>query len=116
MVSIQPTPTADIHPINRQLDELVRQIVLAVHPLKIVLFGSAARDQFGPHSDLDLLVVMPDGTHRRKTAQQLYRTITAVSVPFDLVVVTSGDLALHGDNPGLIYRAALAEGRTLYAV
>lgn len=55
------------------LTELVRRIVQTVQPKRIILFGSAARGQMGPHSDLDLLVIMPDGTHRRQTAQTLYR-------------------------------------------
>lgn len=48
------------------LNELVRRIVEAVHPLKILLFGSAARSQMGPNSDLDIPVVMPDGVHHRR--------------------------------------------------
>ncbi len=43
------------------IEVLVRHIVEAVRPRRIVLFGSAARGQMGPESDLDLLVVMPDG-------------------------------------------------------
>jgi predicted nucleotidyltransferase len=51
------------------LDGLVRRIVQAVHPLRIILFGSAARGQMGPHSDLDVLVVMPDGIHPQMIAR-----------------------------------------------
>jgi hypothetical protein len=29
------------------LDELVRRVVDSVHPLRIILFGSAARDEIG---------------------------------------------------------------------
>jgi predicted nucleotidyltransferase len=62
-----------MHPDSQAIDELVRRIVEAVHPRRIVLFGSAARGEMGPNSDLDVLVIMPDGTHRRKTAQEIYR-------------------------------------------
>jgi predicted nucleotidyltransferase len=101
--------------IQAQLDELIRQIVEAVHPLRIILFGSAARDHIGPDSDLDLLIVMPDGTHRRHAAQYLYRSIHGVTTPFDLVVATPSDLQKYRHNPGLIYRTILEEGRTVYA-
>ena len=97
------------------LDTIVRRIVEIVQPVKIILFGSAALGTAGPDCDFDLLVVMPEGTHRRRTAQLLYRQITGVGVPFDLVVATTSDLATHGENPGLIYKTALMEGRTLYA-
>jgi predicted nucleotidyltransferase len=39
------------------LQEIVRRIVAAVRPEKIILFGSAAREEMGPDSDLDLLVI-----------------------------------------------------------
>jgi predicted nucleotidyltransferase len=98
-----------------QLDDLVRRIVEAVHPLRIILFGSAARGGTTPDSDVDLLVVMPEGTHRRHTAQHLYRSICGVTIPFDVLVATRGDLERHRDNPGLVYRTILREGKTIYA-
>jgi len=98
-----------------QLEDLIRKIVAAVHPLRIILFGSAARNETGPDSDLDVLVVMPDGTHRRHTAQYLYREIRGITTPFDLLVATPSDLEWHRDNPGLIYREILRAGRTVYA-
>jgi len=97
------------------VDTLVRQIVEAVQPLKLILFGSAARGELGPSSDLDLLIVMPEGSHRRKTAQYLYRHIGGVDLPFDLVVATRQDLAEHEHNIGLIYRDVLREGKEVYA-
>ena len=39
------------------LDEVVQRIVAVADPEKIILFGSAARGELGPDSDLDLLVV-----------------------------------------------------------
>jgi predicted nucleotidyltransferase len=97
------------------LDQLIQQIVEIVHPLRIILFGSAARGKIGPNSDIDVLVVMPEGTHRRRTAQFLYRQITGVGVPFDLLVATPSDLEKYKNNIGLIYRTVLREGRELYA-
>ena len=104
-----------MQPDQQQLTELVRQIVEAVHPLRLVLFGSAARGDMRADSDLDLLVVVPEGTHRRHTAQFLYRHLRGVTVPFELIVATPSDLERYGRNPSLIYRAALEEGQALYA-
>jgi predicted nucleotidyltransferase len=103
-----------------QADEIVirdlsQQIVAAVHPLRIILFGSAAGGQARADSDIDLVVVMSEGTHRRRTAQLLCRTIHGIRVPFDLIVATPGDLERHRDNPGLIYYAIARHGRTIYA-
>jgi predicted nucleotidyltransferase len=97
------------------VDRLVQIVVASVRPLRIILFGSAARGEMGPDSDLDVLVVMPPGTHRRKTAQRLYRQIVGLGVPFDIVVATPEDLELHRSNSGLIYQTILREGMQVYA-
>ena len=103
-----------MHPDPRAIDELVRRIVEAVHPRRIVLFGSAARGEMGPNSDLDVLVIMPDGTHRRKTAQEIYRRMWGFGFAKDIVVVTESDVREYGMNPYLIIKNALEEGRELY--
>lgn len=101
--------------VQEQLARLVEVIVAEVSPLRIVLFGSAARGEMTGSSDLDLLVVMPDGSPRRETAKLLYGRIRGVRVPFDIVVATPCDLERYGSSPGLIYREILREGRELYA-
>jgi hypothetical protein len=58
---------------------------------------------------------MPDGTHKRQTAQRLYRELRGLPVPIDILVTTQGDLDRQRDNPGLIYGTVLREGRQLYA-
>jgi predicted nucleotidyltransferase len=97
------------------IDRLVQMVVTAVRPLRIVLFGSAARGEMRSDSDVDVLVVMPQGTHRRKTAQRLYRQMGGLGMPFDIVVATPEDLELHRSNPGLIYGTILREGTEVYA-
>jgi Predicted nucleotidyltransferases len=96
------------------LDDLVQRIVQAVHPRRIILFGSAARGQMGPHSDLDVLVVMPDGTHRRQTARRIYRVLSGLGVSKDIVVVTESDVWQFADEPSLVICPALKEGMELY--
>jgi len=104
-----------IEPHSRKIDELVRRIVEIVHPLRVILFGSASRNEIGPESDVDLLVVMPSGTPRRQTAQLLYREIRGIGVPFDIIVAASDDIEKRKDNIGLIYWRVLKEGREVYA-
>jgi predicted nucleotidyltransferase len=97
------------------IESLVQKIVEAVHPLKIILFGSYVRDNANPESDIDVLVVMPEGVHCRRTAQLLYRQIRGLGVPFDVLVSTPSTLEKHKDNIGLIYRTVLKEGKEIYA-
>ncbi|MYE87904.1 nucleotidyltransferase domain-containing protein [Candidatus Poribacteria bacterium] len=97
------------------IEQLMARIIELVQPLRIILFGSAARGEMGPDSDIDVLVVMPDGVRRRQTAQFLYRQIRGLGVPFDILVATPDDLERHQDNIGLIYHSILREGREVYA-
>ena len=100
---------------SKTIDELIQRIVEEVHPLRIILFGAAATGEVGANSDINLLVVMPEGVHRRRIAQFLYQKIIGLGVPFDILVATPEDLRKHKDNIGLIYRTILQEGREVYA-
>jgi predicted nucleotidyltransferase len=95
------------------LAEIVRRIVEAVAPEKIILFGSATRGEMGPDSDLDLLIIK-SGVHRRETARTITRRLIGVPIPIDVIVATPEDLSRFGDSIGMIYRPALREGRTVY--
>ena len=96
------------------LDELVKRIVDAVQPVRIILFGSAARSTMGPDSDLDILVVVRDGVHRRKTAQAIYKCLRGIGLPKDVVVVTESDVRQFGMNPSLVIYPALNQGKDIY--
>ena len=100
---------------QKNIDQLVKSVVEAVKPLKIILFGSAARDDATIESDVDFLVVMPEGIHRRETARYLYRHLGATGIPVDILVATPSDLERHKNNIGLIYRTVLSEGKEIYA-
>jgi uncharacterized protein len=103
------TPSAGL------LDEIVRRIVQVAEPERIVLFGSAARGQMGPDSDLDLLIVRSGVTDTRALATEVRRSLRGLGTAFDIVVATPDDLARYGDSPALLFREAIGRGRTLYA-
>jgi predicted nucleotidyltransferase len=96
------------------LKELVRRIVEGVRPRRILLFGSAVRGNTGPNSDLDILVVMSDGVHRRRIAQDIHLGLLGMGMAKDVVVVTESDVREYGDNPSLVLFSALREGREIY--
>jgi len=98
-----------------KLREAIRRIVEAGKPRRIILFGSAARGQSGPDSDVDLLVVTGDEvTSCRRESVRLRRAVGDVLLALDIVVVPESRLAALGQVPGLVYRVALREGRVLY--
>ena len=96
------------------LQEIVRRIVAAVQPEKIILFGSAAREDMGPDSDLDSLVIK-SCKNRRETARKIRRKLIGIGIPKDIIVATPEDIERYKDTIGLIYRPALSEGKVLYA-
>jgi predicted nucleotidyltransferase len=97
------------------LETLVRRIVEVAHPDRIVLFGSAARGEMGPDSDLDVLVVKSGVEHRRRLAQDIYMNLTGVGVGVDIIVLTPEDIEAQKDSVGSIVGPALDEGRVIYA-
>lgn len=103
------------HPIEQPvLDEIVRRIVEVAQPEKIILFGSAARGESGPDSDVDLLVIK-SGVHRRRLAQAIYMNLFGVGQAVDVVVVTPEDIERYGNSPALVIGPALREGKVIYA-
>lgn len=97
------------------LKETVQRILSVVQPKKVLLFGSASRGEMHKDSDIDLLVVVQSGTHRRKTAQKIYRNMIGVGFAVDIIVVTEDDIEEFKDNIGMIIRPAIEEGKILYA-
>ncbi len=97
------------------LNEIIKRILDVVHPKNIILFGSAVRGEMGADSDIDLLVVVPSGLHRRKTAQKIYRNLIGVGFAVDIVVVLEDDIERFKDRNGMVIQPALKEGKVLYA-
>lgn len=101
--------------LNRIVHEIVGRILTVVKPQKIFLFGSAARNEMRENSDIDLLVVVPNGLHRRRTAQNIYRNLLGVGFAADIVVVNEEDVEKYRDVEGSVIRPAVTEGRIVYA-
>ena len=97
------------------LDEITRRIREVSDPEQIILFGSRARGDFGPDSDLDLLVVKETAESTRAEAGRIYRALRNIPIPVDVVVVRPAYVAQYKDIIGTIVRPALREGKVLYA-
>jgi hypothetical protein len=57
----------------------------------------------GPHSDFDMLVVMPDRADCRAVIKQLYRKLRGLNQAKDLVAVREGDMDQHSADPYLVF-------------
>ncbi len=94
---------------------MVQEIVTRFHPERIILFGSQAREDARTDSDVDLLVVMPDDTNRRKTAIDIMVALAKMPMPQDIIVTTPHEIATRGQLIATVLHTALEEGRELYA-
>jgi predicted nucleotidyltransferase len=68
-----------------KIKEYVRRLVQEFHPHKVILFGSYAYGSPTPDSDVDLLVVMPDGGDPLTKAGEI-RSRVPRTFPLDLIV------------------------------
>ena len=96
------------------LREIVRRIVRAVDPDKIILFGSYAYGQPHRDSDLDILVIMPSDKPRWQRAIPVYEALRGLLLPKDLVVYTPEEVDEWADVPQAFVTTAVRKGRVLY--
>jgi len=98
-----------------ELLALIRdRIVDAYQPVRLVLFGSRARGDAPADSDVDLLVVLPSVSDKRRLAVELRRLLRDLPVGKDIVVTTPDEIAARGGIVGSLLRSALREGRVLF--
>ncbi len=97
------------------MPEVVGRVVEEFDPLRVILFGSRAREDAGPHSDVDLLVVMPDGIEdERRVTMEIRRLLRDMPMAKDVVVTTPEEIERRGHLVGTVLRPALREGKVLY--
>jgi predicted nucleotidyltransferase len=100
--------------IDRTLGRMVKRLVRQFDPDQIILFGSYARGEARPDSDIDLLVVLPLNGSKRAKQVEMRVALHDIRVPKDIIVATPEQVARQRNVIGTIIRPALREGRVLY--
>ena len=95
------------------IDQVVQQIVEKFKPQKIILFGSYARGNPRPESDVDLLIVLDTPLKESKQSLEIRRHL-GVMFGLDLVVYTPQHLIDRVEMGDWFLRDILKEGKVLY--
>lgn len=96
------------------IDEAGRRLATAAPGAKVILFGSRARGDARPDSDLDLLVIEPDEVPKRRAeTARLRRELRGLEVALDVIVVSAKHAEDWGHFKGSMLNEALSEGRVL---
>lgn len=99
---------------DRILAEIVRRIVAAFAPEKIILFGSYADGKPTPDSDVDLLIIQKTNLRRAERTVAISELILPRPFPMDIWVKTPTEIqdALRKNDPFI--QEILSRGRVLY--
>ena len=94
------------------LMEIVSRLLDAAPPgSKVILFGSQARGDADPHSDVDLLVVEPKVADGIAESVRLRRLLRPIRAPVDLIVTSQAHFDYWRDTPNTMYYRAMREGK-----
>ena len=101
---------------GRAIEEMTRRLVEFYQPVRIYLFGSAARGEAGPDSDLDFLVVVADDAPESlMRSSEVYSLLSGFGIPEDVSPWRQSDFEgraafVVASLPATVMR----EGRLLY--
>ncbi|HTV56789.1 MAG TPA: nucleotidyltransferase domain-containing protein [Terriglobia bacterium] len=96
------------------LRDIVRRIVEAAQPEKIIVFGSRARGDARPDSDLDLLVIKESGEPGYLRDAALYRALAGLNAPVDVITYTPEEIRDWSTVPQAFITTAIREGKVVY--
>ena len=100
------------------LYQMVKIIVREVSPETIIFFGSRARGNSRPDSDVDLLIVESEPfspqRSRRKEAMRLYIALKGLNVSKDILLYSREEFDHWKNSKSHVVGRAVREGEVLY--
>lgn len=101
---------------DEHLREPVNLLLRAAPHSKVILFGSYARRDARPDSDVDFLVVEPTVTDRMAEMVRLGEVLRPLGIAADILVVSAERFDYWRDTPNTIVHRAVQEGIVYEAV
>jgi predicted nucleotidyltransferase len=96
------------------LQEVVKRIVAAARPSRVILFGSYGRGDADEGSDLDLMVIVPGAPNQYEEMVRLDKVVGNVGVGVDVLIYSEAEYERRSQVPGTVLYWARKEGRALY--
>lgn len=93
--------------------EAACRLAAAAPDSQVILFGSHARGEADPRSDLDFLVIEPEVENEAEESVRLHHTLRDLRVPADVIVVSREYADRWREVRGGLVHAALSQGRVL---
>ena len=100
--------------LKTKLNEVVKLLVDACHPTRIILFGSYATGTQKEESDIDILVIEKNVVSKADEIVRLCRVLSPTGLSVDLIVVDEATFQYWAETPGTVHYDASVEGKTLY--
>ena len=101
---------------EQTLREIVRRIVAAARPTRVILFGSQGRGDGDAGSDLDIMVVEPEVPDRYGEMIRLHEAVGDVGAGVDILVYSEEEYKRRSQVPGTVLYWACREGRLLHGI
>jgi predicted nucleotidyltransferase len=102
------------HTLAEWVTEAVDALVASCHPVRVVLFGSVARGDDGPNSDIDLLMIIDDTDDQRAAAIAALKAVAGLGPEVDVMTVPAATAEAKRHVAGTLIRPALREGKVVY--
>ena len=83
-------------------------------PDKIIVFGSYAYGEPHQDSDLDIIVIMPSSLPRHRRSVPIYRSLTGILIPKDILVYTPEEVEMWSQVPQAFITSVLREGKVMH--
>jgi predicted nucleotidyltransferase len=103
--------TMNVTPTESLIAEAVDRLHAAAPGATVILFGSYARGDSGPESDVDFLVVEPGVVSHHTEMVRLRDVLRPLRIPVDVLVTDVHTLDKWADTPGTLYYEIRREGR-----
>lgn len=99
---------------QNKINQAVKLLISAAHPVRIIVFGSHGRGDASDESDLDLLVIVPEVKNKYKEMVRLRRVLRPLRIPVDVLVYSENEVDEWAHLPGTALYWALKEGRVVH--